>query len=83
MYFYIVQILHQVSLKPYNTFGIEVFAKDFVQLEERSELNELIKLVSAASKILILGGGSNIVFTQSFDGLVIKNNLKEIGRAHV
>lgn len=76
MYFYIVQILHQVSLKPYNTFGIEVFAKDFVKLEERSELNELIKLVSAASKILILGGGSNIVFTQSFDGLVIKNNLK-------
>ena len=27
-------------------------------------------------KILILGGGSNILFTQDFDGLVLKNEVK-------
>lgn len=57
------------SLKPYNTFQVEVFAKDFIELNSLNDLKN-------NDNFLILGLGANILFTKDFDGLVIKNNLK-------
>lgn len=67
------------SLKPYNTFGINVTARYFTELTSVQEFQQVLseKNFSTLSK-LILGGGSNILFTKNFDGIVLKNNLKGI-----
>lgn len=65
-----------ISLKPFNTFGIEAKARAFVSVTEVSQLKEI--LGNSTMPLLILGGGSNILLTQDFDGLVIKNDIKGI-----
>jgi UDP-N-acetylmuramate dehydrogenase len=70
-----MDIRKNISLKPYNTFGIDVIAREFAAFHSVDELQEGV-VHSAAS--LILGGGSNILFTKDFDGLVLKNELKGI-----
>lgn len=75
-------IQQNVSLKPYNTFGIDVLAESFVSV---NTLEELISVLRANSKdLLVLGGGSNILLTQNIKGLVIHVNLKgiEISNKH-
>jgi UDP-N-acetylmuramate dehydrogenase len=66
-----------VSLKKFNTFGIDVSAKYFSAFSDADELNELIT-ENPDLKTLILGGGSNILFTNDFDGLILKNEVKGI-----
>jgi UDP-N-acetylmuramate dehydrogenase len=67
------------SLKPYNTFGIDAKAKYFATFESITELEEILhhKPKTINSK-LILGGGSNILLTKDFDGIVLKNEIKGI-----
>lgn len=68
-----------VSLKPYNTFGIEATSKYFTEV---NNLNEIIELINQPlfkkENNLIIGGGSNILLTKDVDGIVIKNNIKGI-----
>ncbi|OJJ16812.1 UDP-N-acetylenolpyruvoylglucosamine reductase [marine bacterium AO1-C] len=71
-----MQIQNEVSLKSYNTFGIDVKAQKFVEVTQIADLQQL--LAQTTEPILILGGGSNILFTQNFEGLVIKIKLKGI-----
>ncbi len=67
------------SLKAYNTFGVDAKAQYFAEVNSVEELIKSIKPAnSQISKILFLGGGSNILFTKDFDGLAIKLNLKGI-----
>lgn len=67
------------SLKSYNTFGIEVYAQCFLEVNSVSEINSALDFVQKNQlKLLILNGGSNLLFTQDFDGLVLKINLKGI-----
>ena len=74
-----VQIRENVSLKQLNTFGIEAFAKFYAEINSVSDLTEVIKdKTFSNSEKLIVGGGSNMLFTKNFDGFVIKNNLKGI-----
>ena len=72
--------LHEnISLKPYNTFGIDATAQYFSEITSENELLDL--LINDKVKHLnrfILGGGSNILLTKNFDGLVIKNSIKGI-----
>jgi len=72
-----MQIQENISLKPYNTFGLDVKAKLFSSFRNTGELSELISQCSQESKF-ILGGGSNILFTKDFNGLVLKNEVKGI-----
>ena len=75
-----MQIQENVSLKKYNTFGIDVFARYFSSFATLTELEEILnspQLLTSNSQ-LILGGGSNILFTKNLNGLVLKNNLKGI-----
>jgi UDP-N-acetylmuramate dehydrogenase len=68
-----------VNLKALNTFGIEAFCDYFTEINSVDDFMELLKTdVYAAEKKLIVGGGSNLLFTQNFNGLVIKNNIKGI-----
>ncbi len=71
-----MNIQENFSLQQYNTFGVEAKSKYFVEANSVEELKETLKL--SYSPILILGGGSNILFTKNFEGLVIKLNLKGI-----
>jgi UDP-N-acetylmuramate dehydrogenase len=72
--------VHQnYSLKKLNTFGIDATAKYFAELSNIEQFKELLsdKQYNTAAK-LILGGGSNLLFTKNFDGIVLKNSLKGI-----
>ncbi|WP_317197789.1 UDP-N-acetylmuramate dehydrogenase [Hymenobacter siberiensis] len=71
------QLEENVSLRPYNTFGLDVRARYFARFASADELRALLKLpqVQAAEK-LILGGGSNLLFTQDFAGVVLKNEIR-------
>jgi UDP-N-acetylmuramate dehydrogenase len=67
------------SLKKLNTFGIDVSAHYFAELSTIDQMKELLadnRFINTEK--LILGGGSNVLFTKNFDGLVLKNNLKGI-----
>jgi UDP-N-acetylmuramate dehydrogenase len=67
------------SLRVFNTFGIHASARYFINVQSVDELQELlIGDVWKQMPLLILGGGSNILFTKDVDGLVIKNDLKGI-----
>ncbi|MDQ2773272.1 MAG: UDP-N-acetylmuramate dehydrogenase [Bacteroidota bacterium] len=66
-----------VSLRPYNTFGLDAQARYFARFASADELRQLLKLpkVQAADK-LILGGGSNLLLTQDFNGVVLRNEIR-------
>ena len=71
-------IQENTSLKPYNTFGVDVSAKYFTEVNSVEELTETLRRTNSQTQILFLGGGSNILFTKDFDGLAIQLNLKGI-----
>ncbi|RUT78221.1 UDP-N-acetylmuramate dehydrogenase [Ancylomarina longa] len=73
-------VLHEnYSLKKYNTFGIEAKANYFFEFESQLELIHFLKNNSLInSSYLILGGGSNLLFTDDFNGLVLHPNIRGI-----
>lgn len=74
-----MQIQQNISLRQYNTMGIGAIARQFSTFGTLDELQELAALSDAEGLAkLVLGGGSNILFTRDFDGLVMKNDLKGI-----
>lgn len=75
-----MEIKENISLKPYNTFGIDVSTSQFVEVSSINELKEV--LLNNTKSLLILGGGSNLLFTTDYKGLAIKNNLKGITLVH-
>jgi UDP-N-acetylmuramate dehydrogenase len=72
--------LHNISLKACNTFGIDVKAETFSSFSSLETLEELLVHDSVANNgnKMILGGGSNILFTKNFDGVVLKNEIQGI-----
>ena len=72
-----MHIQNNISLKKYNTFGIDVTTKEFVEINSDEEIKALInsKLLKN-KKYFILGGGSNVLFTKNFDGIIVKINTK-------
>lgn len=76
-----MKIQENISLKPYNTFGIDVNAKFMLAFSCVDELQDIFKSeVYKSNEHFILGGGSNVLFTKDVDGLVLKNEIlgKEI-----
>lgn len=70
-----MEILQNVSLKEYNTFGIDVKAAYFVEVVSLEDLKKLMYEDEFKLPRLVLGGGSNVLFTKNFEGLVIKLSL--------
>ena len=68
-------IRKNISLKKYNSFNIDVNAKEFVEVNSKDELIEIANRTKDKN-VLYLGGGSNILFTRDFDGIVIHLNIK-------
>jgi UDP-N-acetylmuramate dehydrogenase len=74
-----LQIQENVSLKNFNTFGIDVSARYFVEIGHEDELVELFMDPQWQQiERLVLGGGSNMLFVNDFDGLVIRMNIRGI-----
>lgn len=73
-------IIHEnYSLKKLNTFGIDASARYFTEASSVEEFREILSQQNFTNtQKLILGGGSNLLFTKNFDGIVLKNNLKGI-----
>ena len=72
-----MKIIKNISLKHFNSFGLDYKTKYFVEIKCEKDLIALQnKTLFKTEKKLILGGGSNILLTKDFNGLVIKNNIK-------
>ncbi|WP_299337230.1 UDP-N-acetylmuramate dehydrogenase [uncultured Psychroserpens sp.] len=70
-----MQIQHNISLKSFNTFGIDVNAKHFASVTSVKDLKSIFSSDEYPQKF-ILGGGSNMLLTKDIDALVIHLNLK-------
>ncbi len=68
-----MKIEENISLKKLNSFGIDVKAKYFCSFSSLQHLMEIDEKL--LSNKLILGGGSNILFTKNYDGLILKNEI--------
>jgi len=64
-----------ISLKELHTFGLAVNAAQYTLVETEEQLQELLPL---PAEHLILGGGSNMLFTKDFEGLVVHNKIRGI-----
>lgn len=74
-----MEIKENYPLKSFNTFGINVSCRYFTEFDNIENLkNTLEHPLAKSNQILVLGGGSNILFTKDFNGLVIKNNISGI-----
>ena len=70
-----MKIQQNISLKQYNTFGIDATAKRFVVV---NSLQDLKSLISTEKDIFLLGGGSNMLLTSDIKKLVVHLNLKGV-----
>ena len=75
-----MKIQHNISLKQYNTFGIDVTASRFVVVNNVEDLKQLI---ATEKDFFILGGGSNLLLTCNIASLVIYINTKGILEKHL
>lgn len=73
----------QVSLRSLNTFGFDISAMLFAEIAEIDQLNSIWKTnLLTQSSPLVLGGGSNIVFTGDYPGLVLRNCFAGMNISH-
>lgn len=63
------------SLLPYNTFGIDVSASRFLEYASVAELEEYIAQGAVTTPFLHIGGGSNLLFTKDYDGLILHSRI--------
>lgn len=61
------------QLRPYNTFGIEARAAEFIDYTDARDLSDIFPLAGVA-RWLHIGGGSNLLFTRDYDGLVLHSS---------
>jgi UDP-N-acetylmuramate dehydrogenase len=74
-----MKIRQNYDLSRYNTFGITAYTKFFTEISKEKELENLFTLPEFRNeKKLFLGGGSNVLFTKDFEGMVVQNNLRGI-----
>lgn len=70
-------VLENASLKNYNTFGVEAKARFLTHITSPDQLKQSIKEGTfTGQKVLVLGSGSNVLFTNDFDGWVLVNEIK-------
>ena len=79
-----MEIQKNISLKPFNTFHVEAAASSFIQLQSPKQIPQAVDYAQTKNlPILILGQGSNILFTQDYSGLVINLGFDDISYQQV
>ncbi|SFS39003.1 UDP-N-acetylmuramate dehydrogenase [Sphingobacterium wenxiniae] len=71
-------IQENVSLKPFNTFGVDAKANQFIKVEDENILKELHSAGLFERQFFVLGGGSNVLFTRDYEGLILQIATKGI-----
>ena len=66
-----MKLFDNQNLKEYNTFGMEVYARQFLAMDAADETPEVIARFLHENPYYILGGGSNTLFTKDFDGTIV------------
>lgn len=66
-----MNIYHNYSLKPHNTFGLDVRAAAYLRVTTLAELREALRMGQDFTRVLVLGGGSNLLLMRDVEGLVI------------
>ena len=65
------------SLKEHNTFGIDAKCRRFIEFEDDEEAFEVAEILrKSALPYIIIGGGSNLLLTKDFDGIVVRSGVK-------
>ena len=65
------------SLKEHNTFGIDANCRRFIEFEDDDEAVEVTKILrESATPYIIIGGGSNLLLTKDFDGIVVRSGIR-------
>ena len=71
-----LSIKSNFPLDNYNTFNISASTKLFFEFENENSLRKILDNEKYKNEnLLILGGGSNILFSKNFEGLILKNNI--------
>jgi UDP-N-acetylmuramate dehydrogenase len=73
-----MEIFKDHPLKAFNTFGVDAKARYFAISSDENEIIALLKEYDFSIPMLIIGGGSNLLFTNDFEGLIVKLNNKGI-----
>jgi len=73
-----MQILQDISLKPFNTFGMDVHADYYTEITDVAQLREIAENKELPVKRFVLGGGSNVLLTHTLHGIVLHNKIKGI-----
>lgn len=73
-----MNILHDTSLLPYNTFGIDVKANAVVTYESEEELQEMVAKQSLVQPLLHIGEGSNLLFLHDFPGTILRCGITDV-----
>ena len=73
-----MRITHNASLKPYNTFGIDVTCKHLILVESGFDIQKLFEEKIFDSEYMMMGDGSNLLFTRPFQGSIVKMVTKGI-----
>lgn len=74
-----INILENISLKRYNTFGIEAKARYFVKVQSIDDIFALLQTKHfQENRWIVLGGGSNLLFRRDFPGLIILVDIKGV-----
>ena len=69
--------IQNYSLKEHNTFGIDAKCRRFIEFEDDDEAVEVAKILrESAIPYIIIGGGSNLLLTKDFDGIVVRSGIK-------
>ena len=69
-----MRVVSDISLLPYNTFGIDAKAKTFIEYYSLDELRQVLK-EHKGERILHIGQGSNLLFTKDFDGVILHSGM--------
>ncbi len=68
---------YDFNLKEHNTFGIDVKCRRFIEFESVDELLQIVNSLTDADKpLMVLGGGSNMLFTADYEGTVLHSAIK-------
>ncbi|WP_346832008.1 UDP-N-acetylmuramate dehydrogenase [Pseudomonas abietaniphila] len=78
-----LQIQSNVSLKPFNTFGVDVRARLFAEAHNDSDVREALAYAAAHKvELLVIGGGSNLLLSRDLDALVLRMASRGIRITH-
>lgn len=70
-------VQHDVELRPFNTLNVSARARSFVSIHSTEQLVKVLqKYPVSTTDVFVLGGGSNVLFANNFDGLILRIAIK-------